>query len=864
MTKKQKIGIVAFGLPIVLFLIIMAIMGQYPFGEDTLMILDMESQYHAFFVHFRDILHGEASPWYSFSRALGGDMVSVAAYYLISPFNLLFFFFDAENIYAGIALVMLLKIGTIGWTMNVYLCKKRESYATLLFSTAFALSGYIVAYGSNIIWLDGILILPIMVLGIERLVDEGKYLTYLLSIAFGVITSFYIGYMLCLFSVLYFLCYYFLLSETKKKGLTFLVYGGSSLLGGALSAVVAIPTIYAMQDGKAKMDASVLTDWTINAGYKRLGLNSFVGTIDDLQMVTGSPLIYAGVLTILLAACFFILKEPSRKEKLGYALLLGVLVFSIRHYNLCYIWQGFNVPNGAFYRFSFLYIFVILVVANAGWNAFFAGGMERWKKGALGASGAFWLLVLFLEMPDFRLMGHTGMWGVNLALLVGNVLLLYLLWEKKWRSTALLMLMCTELCVGAVCHFRYSVLHQSSVRTSDYDAYMEQTVPLVEKVKAEEGMFRTVLAGEAYRTPSDNFLFNLYGLDSYTSLEQSSTQQAAFQFGYYTHMVLGIHYREGTTHAAESLLGVKYLISDQKPPAGYRIKDEQENLVLYENEAALPIALLADESLIHITNEDYNPFRYQNEIFQSLSKQEKEPIFTRVQLDVKDMENCTRNADGTFLVEDERKEAYVEFSFAVEKEGMYYLESITSDASDALVWVNGDIYAIADSENIVKRLGYFMPEDQGTLRFYIEGESPKSLEGIYVYHEDEALLQKYVREIRSNEVTITKETDSRLTVGCTNGTRERRYLLLTIPLDAGWHAQIDGEEVPLLNVLHNLTAISLEPGTYEIELSYIPRGLKKGAAITGAAAVLCIAASLLCRQRRKTKEHEGHAERKTV
>jgi uncharacterized membrane protein YfhO len=209
-------------------MIVLFIMEQYPFGDNTLLILDMDSQFKAFYVHMTDILRGNASVFYSLSRALGGDMLSVSAYYLISPFNLLFMLFDAEHIYAGVVLVTALKVGAAGWALSVYLTSKREDYAAVVFAAGYALSAYFVAYGSNLMWLDGIIALPFMVWGIERLVDSGKYRLYLFTIAYSVITNFYVGYMLCLFSVIYFIGYFIISSSGRRNVRTFLLYVVSS------------------------------------------------------------------------------------------------------------------------------------------------------------------------------------------------------------------------------------------------------------------------------------------------------------------------------------------------------------------------------------------------------------------------------------------------------------------------------------------------------------------------------------------------------------------------------------------------------------------------------------------------------------
>lgn len=230
--SKNKMGIAAFLLPIGLLLIIYAVWGQYPFGEHTLLIWDMNWQYCSFFSHLHDILHGDASVVYSFSRAYGGDMIGVMAYYLMSPFNLLFYFFDAAHIHIGILLVTMLKTGCTGFTMFLFLNRKGQSCGLLVFSTAYALSSYVIAYQYNLMWMDALIILPLMVWGIERLIDSGKCLLYTGMIALSVITNFYTGYMLCLFSVLYFLFYFLLISEQKKSFKRIAEYAGCSFLGG--------------------------------------------------------------------------------------------------------------------------------------------------------------------------------------------------------------------------------------------------------------------------------------------------------------------------------------------------------------------------------------------------------------------------------------------------------------------------------------------------------------------------------------------------------------------------------------------------------------------------------------------------------
>lgn len=871
MTKKRKAEIAAFGLPVLLTLILMLIMGQYPFGDHSLLIWDMDWQYSAFFVHLRDIMHGDASPWYSFSRAIGGDMIGVSAYYLISPFNLLFYFFDASNIYAGIAVVLLLKIGTAGWAMNTYLYQKRGTADSVIFSTAYALSGYIAGYFFNIIWLDGIILLPLMVLGIERLVEKRRCVLYIVSVALSVLTSFYIGYMLCIFSVLYFGCYFFFLAEQKKKVKTVVLYIVSSLLGGALSACVALPTVYAMQGGKSAIDLHILKKFTKLFEWRTLITKSFIGTTSELQITSGYPLIYCGVLMLLLGLVYFGLKGVAWRRKFAYFLLLAVLLVSTNLYNLCSAWQAFNLPNGSPYRFSFLYIFVLLLVAEEAYarlsrifiNQGGAEGGETWKEKlsvllkewdvkAFLAAGAVLLLILALIHRDFILMRRGWLLALNAAMILAYLAAVMFAKKTGYRRRALLALISVELCVNAASLYHYSPLYEDE-NVSEYRDYVEQVSALADDLRQEEGLFRTVLEKDAYRTVNDSMLFNLYGLDSYTSVERNSTQNIAFHLGYYTNMVFGIHYKEGGTQAAESLLGVKYLITSEEPECGYELLEKNGNLGLYENKNALQTAVMADAAIMAASNEEYNTFVYQNAIFSGLCEELGIDIFVPVEQELNTLHNCTQNADGSFSLKNIKKAGWVEYRVSVQEEGYHYLQGITAGTSEIIAVINGDWTNLTEMANIVKRLGYLKPEDEVLIRCRIEGEGEHRLENLFIYREDAGALSAYAARLGEQQVEITKEREDKLTVVCNNSEKIRKYLLLTIPYDEGWIVTVDQTEVLPYLAMGNCMLIGLEPGEHMVELQFVPRGLYEGLAVTGAAAVLLAAGCIIAQIRKKKK-----------
>ena len=157
-------------IPFVLLLAALAYTGSVPFGNNSILWRDAEIQYIDFVAYLRTMLRGENDFLYSFNKNLGGEMVSLLSYYLASPFSLLFAFASDETLPAVFTLVAVLKMSLCGLSFfyasaRLYGCKGIH----LAFSTAYALMAYNVLYGWSIMWLDGVLVLPMVGLGLYYL-----------------------------------------------------------------------------------------------------------------------------------------------------------------------------------------------------------------------------------------------------------------------------------------------------------------------------------------------------------------------------------------------------------------------------------------------------------------------------------------------------------------------------------------------------------------------------------------------------------------------------------------------------------------------------------------------------------------------
>ena len=197
---------VAFLCPALVLLAAYFAFGVYPFGGESVLVLDLNAQYVYFFGALRRVLYGDASLFYSFSRALGGEFLGIFAYYLASPLSLLVALFPADNILDALLVIFTLKCGLCSVTLAYYL----EAHgigtkpARIIFGALYALSGYGMIYQHNTMWIDCMMLLPLVALGIEKLISEKKYKLFTLSLGLAIFTNFYIGYMMCIFCFIYF------------------------------------------------------------------------------------------------------------------------------------------------------------------------------------------------------------------------------------------------------------------------------------------------------------------------------------------------------------------------------------------------------------------------------------------------------------------------------------------------------------------------------------------------------------------------------------------------------------------------------------------------------------------------------------
>ncbi|MDD2418069.1 MAG: YfhO family protein, partial [Oscillospiraceae bacterium] len=338
-------------------------LGVWPVGERSVMIVDMHHQYAPLMSQLRDMMTNGGSPLYSFDVGLGASFIPLFGYYLASPFNIILAFFPKEMLNESILIITLLKNAlTAGFfALCIQYIYRRRNISIVIVSILYSMMMYLLAYSWNIMWLDCIMVLPLIVMGFERLMRTGKYLIYALSLAYALYSNYYIGFMVCIFMVLYFICSTLRQRNTSSSlGISFGRFALGSGLAGGLAMFLLLPIYYSLAHTSAS--GGTLPDIASNFNMIELFGRHLFETSPTIR--SGNlPNIYCGLLSVLLLPIFATMKSISLRRRIAYLGLLSITALSLVINQLDLIWHGLHAPNDLPYRFSFLYSFVLILIA---------------------------------------------------------------------------------------------------------------------------------------------------------------------------------------------------------------------------------------------------------------------------------------------------------------------------------------------------------------------------------------------------------------------------------------------------------------------------------------------------------------------
>ncbi len=585
---KDEYGYIAIAalIPALMFLLIYVVRGLYPFGKESVLVLDLNGQYVYFFEALRNKVMDGGSLLYSWSRALGGEFLGMYAYYIASPLSYLVCLFPQERVQEFLLVMFMIKAALCGGTMGFYLHKHSEKHnklSIIAFSVMYAMSAYCVVHQNNTMWIDAVMWLPLVTYGIEQLVKYGKYKMFVIFLSLTLASNFYIGYMVCIYVCLYFFFYHYAFRDNHvndpryEKGhflKSFIRIGVYSLIAIGMAAVIVLGAYYSLSFGKNEFNNP---DWDI---FLRIDIFDvffkMLPSSYDTVRIDGLPFIYCGLLAVILAPLFFCNKKFTNREKIVCGIFLAVFVLSFMISVVDLVWHGFQKPQWLNNRYSFMFCFFLLVLAFRSFE-----NIDHIDNRSIACVTAF--IAMFVaaiqcfakaykdklvaqdygpkeDRFDVHIFATIVLSLVCLAVYVTLIVQLKRNYKRELMTGILISVVCAELFLSGlcnVCDFDEDVAFTEYHKYTEYqDLYRPITDTLLDR---DPGFYR--FEKTYHRKLNDNMALKIKGLSNSTSTLNKDTIMFLQNMGYYSASHKSQY--QGGNPVSDSILGIKYIISER-------------------------------------------------------------------------------------------------------------------------------------------------------------------------------------------------------------------------------------------------------------------------------------------------------------
>ena len=830
---KNKYMLTAFFVPFMIMALVFVSKGYYPFGDNQIAIIDMYHQYVPFLNELQYKLQNFDSLWYSWNGAGGTNFVSLFAYYTASPLNLLLILVPQKFLMEAVTLLVFTKIGLAGLFMNIYFkgIHGRQDCATVAFSTLYALSAYALGYYWNIMWLDGFALLPLIILGLNRLMDGKDFKLYVITLALSLFSNYYIGGMTCIFILFYFPALYFL----KKRNLG--VKGCLKTIGkGALcsatailmSACLLVPTFLSLQN-TYYIDSNMPKEVVFYRPILDLLNNLMPGM--EVTIREGAPNIYCGLFCVMLFACFLICDRIPARKKIINCIMLAFLILSLNVNKLDYIWHGFHFPNQIPFRYSFVVSFLLVAVAYDTFK--YIHRLSPKSIAVIAAAGTAYI-VLIQKVYEETLNVDFAYIALLLLFLYSGFMAMYRAegFDRRLLKLLLLVMVMFEMVVSVDA----ALTTTGNTSRTGYFRNAESVRQIVEEIRAEDT--------ELYRMEIDNsvtlnspMLYNYPGISQFSSTVNASATEFMVAVGIEGGAAKNRFTYALTDPVTDAVLGVKYLIGRGTTidnESGLSLVKKIGDTHLYENKYALSMGYMVEPALLYSWDCDQeNPFDRLNQ-FVKLAVDSDEDVFTRIKNPhIASAGAIVKNDRNGYIECEYRGDSYiakVELTYTVPETQQVYafvesgkVEYIAAQRSD------GTEFQLPTDVGGIISMGEL--EKGETLKITVEYQEEYAEDiNAYIYGLNREVWETAYAELSDEMLDVTEYSSTKVIGDIT--AKEDGMCVISVPYEKGWTLKVDGEKKQIQLLEECMIAVPLEAGEHHIELKFVPNGLLCGVVLT--------------------------------
>ena len=819
--------------------------GIWPFGANRIDYFDNMQQVAPLYAHLWDWMHGKASLWFDWYTGFGTNVsMSISAFSMLSPFNLLLYLFPRTLILESISILTLVKMIFMAVAMYAYINKKYNSLSynmKVVFSLMYTFCGYTVLYGSCFTpWMDIVALFPLLMLAYENMMQTGKKLFYIIMVAIIFIINYYLGAMSLVYIFLISGAYVLLMSKKEKIKEHAWNLGIGTVAGLGLSCFVLVPVMMQLsgsqRGGSGQGIVSQYIGWIKSA------------IISDGQMAAFQRWMMLYGMAFAAAVIIMGLKKfKEEKNTIRYMislLLISLLPIIVEGINL--MWH-FGSYNGYTLRNGYIVAFTLITVA-----AYFAQRMFEEvtaDKKQLVKQLVIFVVAAAVYAVIYNIIPSNDIILAAFILFIAIFIAAFIFYNKKLKKdgigfdfNTIIAIVAIEVFIGA-----YSLIGPPKFYEYEpyqYGDYVQAANEVKDSLDIEESVTERIVNPDISLNANYPLILRRSAMSSFTAALQSDTQSYSKKFGYSKYFLWLLD--SGGTVFTNSLFHVTQAVNvNELDSQMYTAVRSDGDYTLYDANYKLPFAMSVNKNITRQDFsgnwEDLHNIFYKaltndtQDIVNGMSYTKKESSVIReynvradgkqaVYINIVDVNNRNTDANASWLISSMHiyvnGEAVLVPTLGDVKNTAYF-----TDYNNNLVYLG-----TFENENFTIRVEYDDP-------WYLK-VSEVSFAGL-----DMDKMQSLVDKHADDYCEISYTSDS-LTVKL-NGSGVNNMALIPVVYSDNWNVKVNGKKVKAKSVCGLFTGVDIHAGENVIEMTFEPKGKKAGMLISLATLIMMIASALI-------------------
>lgn len=825
-------------------IVILILKGIWPFGSSRIDYFDNMQQVAPLYAHLWDFMHGKASIWFDWYTGLGTNVsMSISAFSMITPFNLLLYFVPRSYILESISIITIVKMIFMSVAMYALINKKYNNLVyglKVTFSCMYAFCGYVILYGSCFTpWMDIVAFFPLLIMAYDRMLETGKKMFYICMIALCFIINYYLSAMSLIYIFLICGIRMVVMQERKQWKETAWNVGIGTIAGIGLSAFVLVP-VFAQLSSSQRGGASkgLLSQY---AGW----ITSSIVTDGAMAALQRWMMLY-GLAFVIAVIIMGIKIYKSDRRQLIYTIAMLVVALGPVLMEATNLMWHFGSYNGYTLRNGYLISFTLICVAAGMAEKMFAdiplkGAFYRRQTAVVAVIGAVYVMVYNILPINNEMLAMA--FFIMIFAIMFAVYLFMLIRKKEFNCKTVILVIALELFIGA-----YALIGPPKFYTyEDYQIgdYVQYANDAADSLDIEESATDRIVNPDISLNANYPLILRRGALSSFTAALEDDTQSYAKRWGYSKYFLWLLD--SGGTVFSNAVLHVTQAVNiNELDSALYTLEKKEGDYSLYNTNYNLPFGFCVDSSFskLDMTNIDW--ITYHNRMYKAMTG-DKETFVTRIYPQAE----TASNIKSMTINVGSRSAIYMNIADVKKPNADANASKLESSIH---VYVNGEAVVVptlgdvnntayfTDYNNNLLYLGIFENEE---VQIKIEYDKPKYMNqskmtiGLLNMEKMEKLCEDF-----ADKQTDVSYTNNTLTVKInSDGTKD--YALIPIIKSANWTVTLDGKTVKTKEIAGLFTGVQVHEGENTLVFTFVPKGRNAGLLITLVTLLITVACLII-------------------